>query len=116
MRPREAPASAQAVVRGDVAIVEAARGQGRSPPAVVAQANAFFRNPSLSRDMPDGIGLGAPDLRAAIEPNDKNGLRSHSRVIADKLAMVRPEQVAYAVRPPPADLPRAGRRAGAGTA
>jgi len=35
----------------------------------------------------------APDFRVTIEPNEKNGLRTHSQVMADKPVTVRRERI-----------------------
>ena len=80
--------------RGDVVIVAAAGDYGKPRPAVVVQTDAFPEaHPSvvicqLTSDVVD-----APDFRVTIEPNEKNGLRIRSQVMADKPVTVRRERI-----------------------
>jgi mRNA interferase MazF len=80
--------------RGDVVIVAAAGDYGKPRPAVVVQTDAFPEtHPSvvicqLTSDVVD-----APDFRVTIEPNERNGLRIRSQVMADKPVTVRRERI-----------------------
>jgi mRNA interferase MazF len=80
--------------RGDVVIVAAAGDYGKPRPAVIVQTDAFPETHSsvvicqMTSDVAD-----APDFRVTIEPNDKNGLRVRSQVMADKPVTVRRERI-----------------------
>ena len=80
--------------RGDVVIVAAAGDYGKPRPAVIVQTDAFPEIHSsvvicqMTSDVAD-----APDFRVTIEPNDKNGLRVRSQVMADKPVTVRRERI-----------------------
>jgi mRNA interferase MazF len=80
--------------RGDVVIVAAAGDYGKPRPAVIVQTDAFPETHSsvvicqMTSDVVD-----APDFRVTIEPNDKNGLRVRSQVMADKPVTVRRERI-----------------------
>jgi mRNA interferase MazF len=84
--------------RGDVVIVAAAGDYGKPRPAVVVQTNAFPEtHPSvvichMTSDIVD-----APDFRVTIEPNEENGLRIRSQVMADKPVTVRRERIGQLV-------------------
>ena len=80
--------------RGDVVIVAAAGDYGKPRPAVVVQSDAFPESHAsvvvcqLTSDLAD-----APDFRITLEPNDDNGLRTRSQVMADKPTTVRRERI-----------------------
>jgi mRNA interferase MazF len=80
--------------RGDVVIVVASGDYGKPRPAVVVQTDAFPETfPSvvicqMTSDVAD-----APDFRVTIEPNEKNGLRIRSQIMADKPVTVRRERI-----------------------
>lgn len=80
--------------RGDVVVVAAARDYGKPRPAVVVQSDAFPESHAsvvvcqLTSDLAD-----APDFRITLEPNDDNGLRTRSQVMADKPITVRRERI-----------------------
>jgi mRNA interferase MazF len=80
--------------RGDVVIVAAAGDYGKPRPAVIVQTDAFPETHSsvvicqMTSDVVD-----APDFRVTIEPNDKNGLRASSQIMADKPVTVRRERI-----------------------
>ncbi len=80
--------------RGDVVIVAAAGDYGKPRPAVVVQTNAFPATHSsvvicqMTSDVVD-----APDFRVKIEPNQENGLRTRSQIMADKPVTVRRERI-----------------------
>ena len=84
--------------RGDVVIVAAAGDYGKPRPAVIVQTDAFPETHSsvvicqMTSDVAD-----APDFRVTIEPNDKNGLRVRSQVMADKPVTGRRERVGQIV-------------------
>jgi mRNA interferase MazF len=82
------------VKRGDVVIVAAAGDYGKPRPAVVVQTDAFPETfPSvvvcqMTSDVAD-----APDFRVTIEPDETNGLRIRSQIMADKPVTVRRERI-----------------------
>jgi mRNA interferase MazF len=80
--------------RGDVVIVAAAGDYGKPRPAVVVQTDAFPEtHPSVVICQMTSEVVDAPDFRVTLEPNDKNGLRVRSQVMADKPATVRRERI-----------------------
>ena len=84
--------------RGDVVIVAAAGDYGKPRPAVVVQTDAFPQTHTsvvicqMTSDVVD-----APDFRVTIEPNDGNGLRLRSQVMADKPVTIRRERIGQSV-------------------
>ena len=84
--------------RGDVVIVAAAGDYGKPRPAVIVQTDAFPQSHSsivicqMTSDVVD-----APDFRITIEPDDKNGLRVRSQVMADKPVTVRRERIGQSI-------------------
>ena len=80
--------------RGDVVIVAAAGDYGKPRPAVVVQTNAFPEtHPSVVICQMTSDVVDAPDFRVTIEPNEENGLRTRSQVMADKPVTVRRERI-----------------------
>jgi mRNA interferase MazF len=80
--------------RGDVVIVAAAGDYGKPRPAVVVQTDAFPEtHPSVVICQMTSDVVDAPDFRVTIEPNEKNGLRIRSQVMADKPVTVRRERI-----------------------
>lgn len=80
--------------RGDVVIVAAAGDYGKPRPAVIVQTDAFPEtHPSIVICQMTSDVVDAPDFRVTIEPNDKNGLRVRSQVMADKPVTIRRERV-----------------------
>lgn len=84
--------------RGDVVIVAAAGDYGKPRPAVVVQTDAFPDTyPSVVICQMTSDVVDAPDFRVTIEPNDANGLRTRSQVMADKPVTVRRERIGQLV-------------------
>jgi mRNA interferase MazF len=84
--------------RGDVVIVAAAGDYGKPRPAVVVQTDAFPQtHPSVVICQMTSDVVDAPDLRVTIEPNEENGLRIRSQVMADKPVTVRRERIGQLV-------------------
>jgi mRNA interferase MazF len=83
--------------RGDVVIVAAA-GDGKPRPAVIVQTDAFPETyPSVVICLMTSDVVDAPDFRVTIEPNEKNGLRIRSQIMADKAVTVRRERIGQLV-------------------
>jgi mRNA interferase MazF len=80
--------------RGDVVTVAAAGDYGKPRPAVIVQTDAFPETHTsviicqMTSELSD-----APDFRVMIDPNDVNGLRVRSQVMADKPVTVRRERI-----------------------
>jgi mRNA interferase MazF len=80
--------------RGDIVTVAATGDYGKPRPAVIVQSNAFPPHHAsvvvcqMTSDLVE-----APDFRIAIEPNDENGLRVRSQVMADKPVTIRRERI-----------------------
>jgi mRNA interferase MazF len=80
--------------RGDVVVVAAAGDYGKPRPAVVVQTDAFPQiHPSVVICQMTSDVVDAPDFRVTIEPNESNGLRIRSQVMADKPVTVRRERI-----------------------
>jgi mRNA interferase MazF len=80
--------------RGDVVIVAAAGDFGKPRPAVVVRTDAFPEaHPSVVICQMTSDVVDAPDFRVTIEPNENNGLRIRSQVMADKPVTVRRERI-----------------------
>jgi len=80
--------------RGDVVTVAAAGDYGKPRPAVIVQTDAFPETHAsvvvcqMTSELSD-----APDFRVTIDPNEANGLRARSQVMADKPVTVRRERI-----------------------
>jgi mRNA interferase MazF len=80
--------------RGDVVVVAAAGDYGKPRPAVLVQTDAFPQtHPSVVICQMTSDVVDVPDFRVTIEPNERNGLRIRSQVMADKPVTVRRERI-----------------------
>lgn len=80
--------------RGDVVTVAASGDYGKPRPAVIVQTDALPAEHAsvIVCQMTSDIAE-APDFRITIEPTQKNGLRTHSQIMADKPVTIRRERV-----------------------
>lgn len=80
--------------RGDVVTVAASGDYGKPRPAVIVQTDALPAEhaSAIVCQMTSDI-VEAPDFRVAIEPSEKNGLRTRSQIMADKPVTIRRERV-----------------------
>jgi mRNA interferase MazF len=84
--------------RGDVVIVAAAGDYGKPRPAVIVQTDAFPGTHAsvvicqLTSELAE-----ASDFRITIDPNQNNGLRARSQIIADKPVTVRRARIGQAI-------------------
>ena len=94
--------------RGDVVIVAAVGDYGKPRPAVVVQTDVFPETyPSVVICQMTSDIVDAPDFRITVEPNEGNGLRIRSQIMADKPVTVRRERIGQlAGRLADADLSR----------
>lgn len=84
--------------RGDVVVVAATGDYGKPRPAVVVQTSAFPEaHPSVVICQMTSDVVDAPDFRVTIEPNEENGLRARSQVMADKPVTVRRERIGQVI-------------------
>lgn len=84
--------------RGDVVVVAAAGDDGKPRPAIVVQTDAFPEtHPSVVICRMTSDVVDAPDFRVTIEPNEENGLRIRSQVMADKPVTIRRERIGQLV-------------------
>jgi len=84
--------------RGDVVVVAAVGDYGKPRPAVVVQTNAFPEtHPSVVICQMTSDVVDALDFRIMIEPNQQNGLRTRSQIMADKPVTVRRERIGQLV-------------------
>ena len=84
--------------RGDVVVVAAVGDYGKPRPAVVVQTNAFPEtHPSVVICQMTSDVVDALDFRIMIEPNQENGLRTRSQIMADKPVTVRRERIGQLV-------------------
>jgi mRNA interferase MazF len=84
--------------RGDVIVVAATGDDGRPRPAVIVQTDAFPEThiSVVVCQMTSEI-IEAPDFRITIRPNDRNGLRTRSQIMADKPVTVRRARIAQSI-------------------
>jgi mRNA interferase MazF len=80
--------------RGDVVTVAASGDYGKPRPAVIVQTDAFPETHAsvVVCQMTSDLG-GTTDFRVTVEPSDANGLRTRSRVMADKPVTVRRDRI-----------------------
>jgi mRNA interferase MazF len=82
------------VKRGDVVAVVAAGDYGKQRPAVIVQTNALpAKHASVIVCQMTSDLIDAPDFRITIDPDEQNGLRVRSQVMADKPVTIRRERV-----------------------
>jgi mRNA interferase MazF len=80
--------------RGDVVKVAAAGDYGKPRPAVIVQTDALpAEHASVVVCQMTSDGDEAPDFRVVVEPNEQNGLRTRSHVMADKPVTLRRERI-----------------------
>jgi mRNA interferase MazF len=84
--------------RGDVVTVAATGDYGKPRPAVIVQTDAFPEDHAsvVICQMTSAI-LDAPDFRVTIDPNEENGLRVRSQVMADKPVTVRRTRIGESI-------------------
>jgi mRNA interferase MazF len=80
--------------RGEVVIVAATGDYGKPRPAVIVQTDAFPESHAsvVICQMTSEI-VDAPDFRITVDPNEVNGLRVRSQILADKPVTVRQERI-----------------------
>ena len=84
--------------RGDLVTIAAPGDYGKPRPAVVVQTNALPDSHAsvivcpLTSELADGL-----DFRVVIEPDDGNGLRVRSHVMADKPVTIRRDRVGKSI-------------------
>jgi len=82
------------VKRGDVVTVAAPGDYGKPRPAVIVQTDALpAEHASVVICQMTSEIAEAPDFRIALEPTEKNGLRTRSQIMADKPVTIRRERV-----------------------
>lgn len=74
--------------RGEVWTVSAAGFAGKPRPAVIVQGDAFDATASVTICVFTTDETDAPLFRLLMEPDDTNGLREPSRLMADKIVTV----------------------------
>ena|ERR1700739_4183204 len=80
--------------RGDVVTVAAAGDYGKPRPAVIVQTDALpAEHASVVVCQMTSDGDEAPDFRVVVEPNEQNGLRARSHVMADKPVTIRRKRI-----------------------
>ena len=79
--------------RGEVWTVSGAGYAGRPRPAVIVQDDRFDATASITVCVFTTDETEAPLFRLAVTPNDRNGLRSISRLMVDKLSTVSKERL-----------------------
>jgi mRNA interferase MazF len=84
--------------RGDVVIVSAAGDYGKPRPAVVVQTDAFPETHAsvIICQMTSEV-VEAPDFRVTIDPDEENGLRERSQIMADKPVTVRRTRIGKSI-------------------
>ena len=80
--------------RGDVVTVAAAGDYGKPRPAVIVQTDALpAKHASVIVCQMTSDLIDAPDFRITIDPDERNGLRARSQVMADKPVTIRRERI-----------------------
>ncbi len=79
--------------RGEVWTVSGAGYAGRPRPAVIVQDDRFDATASITVCVFTTDGTEDPLFRLAVTPNERNGLRSVSRQMVDKLSTVSKERL-----------------------
>ncbi len=74
--------------RGEVWIVSGSGYAGKPRPAVIVQDDRFDATASVTVCVFTTDPTDAPLIRLAIEPDDRNGLRTTSRLMVDKITTV----------------------------
>jgi mRNA interferase MazF len=75
--------------RGDIWTVSGGGGYAGKPrPVVIVQDNSFDATDSITICAVTTDPIDAPLFRLPIEPNERNGLRSSSRLMVDKITTV----------------------------
>jgi mRNA interferase MazF len=74
--------------RGEVWTVSGAGYAGKPRPAVIVQDDQFDATASITLCVLTTDGTEAPLIRLPVEPSDGNGLKSVSRLMADKITTV----------------------------
>ena len=74
--------------RGEVWIVSGSGYAGKPRPAVILQDDRFDATSSVTVCVFTTDPTEAPLIRLAIEPDDRNGLRTTSRLMVDKITTV----------------------------
>ena len=84
--------------RGEVVIVAATGDYGKLRLAVIVQTDAFPEthvSVVICRMMSEIVE--APDFRVTIDPDEANGLRAHSQIMADEPVPVRRERIGQSI-------------------
>ena len=80
--------------RGDVVAVAASGDYGKPQPAVIVQTDALpAKHASVVVCQMTSDLIDAPDFRVTIDPDEQNGLRTRSQIMADKPVTIRRERV-----------------------
>ena len=80
--------------RGDVVTVAASGDYGKPRPAVIVQTDALpAKHASVVVCQMTSDLIDAPDFRVTIDPDEQNGLRTRSQIMADKPVTIRRERV-----------------------
>jgi mRNA interferase MazF len=84
--------------RGEVVIVAATGDYGKPRPAVIVQTDAFpeAHGSVVICQMTSEI-VDAPDFRVTVDPNEVNGLRVRSQIMADKPVTVRRQRIGQSI-------------------
>ena len=79
--------------RGEIWTVSGTGYAGKPRPAVIVQDDRFDATASITVCVFTTDETDAPLFRLAVSPNNKNGLRSESRLMVDKLTTVSKERL-----------------------
>jgi mRNA interferase MazF len=75
--------------RGDIWIVSGGKDDAGKPrPVVIVQDDSFDATDSITVCAFTTDPTGAPLFRLSVEPNERNGLRSPSRLMVDKITTI----------------------------
>ncbi|MCW0000403.1 type II toxin-antitoxin system PemK/MazF family toxin [Pararhizobium sp. YC-54] len=79
--------------RGDLVTIALPGDFGKPRPALVIQSELFDQVPTVTVLLISGTQQDTPLLRISVEPDDENGLRKASQIMADKVMTMRRDKV-----------------------
>jgi mRNA interferase MazF len=79
--------------RGDLVTIALQGTYGKPRPALIIQSDLFAEHPSVTILPVTGALRDTPLFRISVEPNETNGLRKASQIMADKVQTVPREKI-----------------------
>jgi len=79
--------------RGDFVTIAIQGDFGKPRPALVVQSDAFDAHATVTVLLVSRLLVQTPLFRITVQPNDKNGLRSPSQVMVDKVMTIKRDEL-----------------------